>query len=259
MRTAFLLLSLALLVVLCTNNPSSPNTDPCAGVTCLNGGTCVDGVCECPAGYTGAHCETAVDPCAGVTCQNGGHCDNGVCVCPAGFAGTYCQTAVDPCAAITCLNGGYCVNGLCSCPEGYTGPDCGQERTPSAINITKIEVTDWPPTKPSGAGWDLLDGPDIYLMIGRGTTYIDTTGVASNLIPGQTATYTNGFPVRLDYPTMQHWILAFDYDPGDIIDGDDEMDGYSFSPWTSGTGFPSTKTLDLAGLPTMVLYLSYVF
>ena len=36
--------------------------DECSGVTCQNGGTCVDGIngytCNCVAGYTGTHCET---------------------------------------------------------------------------------------------------------------------------------------------------------------------------------------------------------
>lgn len=33
-------------------------TDPCADVTCQNGGTCVEGDCECADGYTGTNCET---------------------------------------------------------------------------------------------------------------------------------------------------------------------------------------------------------
>lgn len=32
--------------------------DPCDSVTCLNGSTCVEGVCECREGYTGTSCET---------------------------------------------------------------------------------------------------------------------------------------------------------------------------------------------------------
>lgn len=32
-------------------------TDKCKDVSCLNGGTCSDGVCKCPSGYTGSNCE----------------------------------------------------------------------------------------------------------------------------------------------------------------------------------------------------------
>ncbi|MBL6963541.1 MAG: calcium-binding EGF-like domain-containing protein [Bacteroidetes bacterium] len=38
------------------------NADPCEGVTCLNGGNCVDGFCICPEGYTGTSCELQVTP-----------------------------------------------------------------------------------------------------------------------------------------------------------------------------------------------------
>jgi len=34
--------------------------DPCDDVTCLNGGTCNDGTCACPAGYQGSTCGTEV-------------------------------------------------------------------------------------------------------------------------------------------------------------------------------------------------------
>ncbi|MDX2003565.1 MAG: calcium-binding EGF-like domain-containing protein [Chitinophagales bacterium] len=32
--------------------------DKCEDVSCLNGGTCVDGTCDCPSGFTGADCGT---------------------------------------------------------------------------------------------------------------------------------------------------------------------------------------------------------
>jgi len=35
--------------------------DPCKDVTCLNGGTCLEGTCECPTGYEGTDCGTAVN------------------------------------------------------------------------------------------------------------------------------------------------------------------------------------------------------
>lgn len=36
--------------------------DPCEGVTCLNGGTCVNGSCNCDDGYTGPNCGSEVTP-----------------------------------------------------------------------------------------------------------------------------------------------------------------------------------------------------
>ena len=48
--------------------------------------------CQCPPGYTGANCETAINNCATNPCLNGGTCVNGVnsytCACPVGFGGT---------------------------------------------------------------------------------------------------------------------------------------------------------------------------
>ena len=65
--------------------------DKCKDITCQNGGTCSDGVCNCPANYSGSKCEVA-GPCAGVVCQNGGTCNNGACACIAGYEGNYCET-----------------------------------------------------------------------------------------------------------------------------------------------------------------------
>lgn len=36
----------------------SCDPDPCKDVTCVNGGTCVSGTCNCPTGYEGATCAT---------------------------------------------------------------------------------------------------------------------------------------------------------------------------------------------------------
>lgn len=33
-----------------------PAPDPCAGIACANGGTCVNGTCDCPERYTGPSC-----------------------------------------------------------------------------------------------------------------------------------------------------------------------------------------------------------
>ena len=37
---------------------SSCSTDKCKGVTCQNGGTCVNGNCNCASGYEGTSCQT---------------------------------------------------------------------------------------------------------------------------------------------------------------------------------------------------------
>jgi hypothetical protein len=34
------------------------SSDPCKDVTCLNGGTCVSGTCNCANGYEGTNCDT---------------------------------------------------------------------------------------------------------------------------------------------------------------------------------------------------------
>lgn len=44
------------------NSCNKEDPDPCEGVTCLNGGTCVNGECDCPEGYTGPDCGTQDTP-----------------------------------------------------------------------------------------------------------------------------------------------------------------------------------------------------
>lgn len=51
-----------LLVVFLAAGCDKDSSDPCEGVTCLNGGVCLDGSCDCPDGYTGTNCTTELVP-----------------------------------------------------------------------------------------------------------------------------------------------------------------------------------------------------
>lgn len=43
---------------------SCSKDDPCESITCQNGGTCVNGECDCPEGYTGPSCASEMAPSA---------------------------------------------------------------------------------------------------------------------------------------------------------------------------------------------------
>ncbi|CAG7833400.1 unnamed protein product [Allacma fusca] len=63
------------------------------------------------------------DPECDKKCANGGWCNKDrVCNCPEGYMGQYCQTAL---CYPQCMNGGSCIApGVCSCPTGFHGLHC---------------------------------------------------------------------------------------------------------------------------------------
>ncbi len=85
------ILSLALLAPACKDDDTP--ADACASVTCENGGTCADGTCFCPDGFSGPNCEVE-DPCHEANTTNewgydnfgGPSCWNDVC-CGTGCTG----------------------------------------------------------------------------------------------------------------------------------------------------------------------------
>ena len=76
--------------------------------SCLNGGTCVDGInsytCSCVAGYTGSNCQHRINPCDSVPCLNGATCSNVDgsydCHCPFGFTGPRCEVCRCKCVVL---------------------------------------------------------------------------------------------------------------------------------------------------------------
>ena len=111
--------------------------------TCQNGGTCVQGACQCVPGSNGTSCQNmyncalykytiysqttqVVNPCGNGACP-----DNGasiLCACNTGYTGSTCNTIVDNCASSPCQNGASCLNMIgsyqCLCATGYTGAQC---------------------------------------------------------------------------------------------------------------------------------------
>lgn len=53
MKKILPILFLSVLLITCKDDPEP---DPCAGITCLNDGVCINGQCDCPENYEGADC-----------------------------------------------------------------------------------------------------------------------------------------------------------------------------------------------------------
>jgi hypothetical protein len=53
---------LIFLALLCVGISACKKDDPCENITCLNGGTCANGSCNCPTGYSGSDCSQQVKP-----------------------------------------------------------------------------------------------------------------------------------------------------------------------------------------------------
>jgi len=118
--------------------------------SCLNGGTCVDGIsgysCRCPGRFTGSFCQTPLWPCDFRPCLNNATCSNNAsftslsllstpnvgyhCHCLVGFTGPRCESVIDWCngANVPCRNGGTCRqvdrHFECLCMPGWTGTIC---------------------------------------------------------------------------------------------------------------------------------------
>lgn len=95
--------------------------DPECDKKCANGGWCNhEKICQCPEGYMGQHCRTAL---CYPQCMNGGSCTSpGMCSCPSGFQGRHCEGGI---CKEKCLNGGKCIQkDTCDCPKGFYGLRC---------------------------------------------------------------------------------------------------------------------------------------
>ncbi|XP_061615644.1 EGF-like repeat and discoidin I-like domain-containing protein 3 isoform X2 [Phyllopteryx taeniolatus] len=94
-------------------------TGPCSPNPCKNDGTCQviapsrrgdvfnEYICNCRAGFDGAHCQTNVNDCAKRPCKNGGICrdldGDYSCHCPSPYVGKQCQLR---CISLLGMEGG---------------------------------------------------------------------------------------------------------------------------------------------------------
>jgi hypothetical protein len=166
----------------------------------------------------------------------------------------------DPCEKVVCQNGGYCANGSCVCPEGYTGADCSQQKTPSIIFVTRIDLIQTPPFTSTGALWDNGEGTgfslaDPYLDLSLGGVLIYSTDFKTDISSSQLSTYTLPSPIMISSPNARHTIDVWDFD---VSDSDDFMGGIEFSPYFSTNRFPSSQLLSVGGI-SVRLYYTYVW
>jgi hypothetical protein len=88
--------SLTLVILLCAVSCQKQESDRCTGIFCQNGGTCVDGDCQCINGFTGNRCQTAFDSCSITSFCGHGNCDNGHCNCDLNWTGLHCDQQIAP-------------------------------------------------------------------------------------------------------------------------------------------------------------------
>lgn len=233
---------------------SCEEDDPCNSVDCFNGGNCVDGVCDCPPGYSGVNCEN-FDECFGVECLNGGICANGICDCQPGYSGTLCED-FDPCFDVTCENGGTCVDGECDCPPNYEGENCENQITPSSVNITSVQVTQFPLLNNSGMPWDENDNPDLFVELSYGGNVLYTSDpIASNANQGGITLWTPGSAVMKDDVFDEYTVTLFDDDNGLPPQ---TMGSIDFIPYSIDNDFPTQFELS-ADSVTVKLQVEYNF
>ena len=147
----------------------------------------------------------------------------------------------DPCENITCFYGGVCIYGLCECPAQYTGPSCSQEVHPIKMKVTKIKLTDFPPTDAGGGGWDLFDGPDVFLAILKNGVNLYQSGYVEDL----TTDYEWTVNFEFTAPVDTYQIKVLDYDDG--LSTDDLLGQINFTPYKPGQKFPTSYSISCSG------------
>lgn len=197
------------------------------------------------------------NPCKDVDCQNGGTCIEGGCDCPTGFSGNNCQYDDALCDSVVCYNQGVCLNGICNCPEGYGGDFCEDELDIQYLRIDKVVLLSFP-AQNGVNNWDGTDlYPDLNLSIFQGGNEVMVNNqIIDNAQPNFNYTFTSGFPFAIE-----NNMLASSYSFR-IVDKDGTQEQIVANVFVSFysylIGRPSSISISQAGVD-LEFYLSYLY
>ncbi len=181
------------------------------------------------------------NPCEDVFCLNGGDCFEGECKCPSGYSGKNCDY-YDECHGLQCENNGFCSNGSCICPTGYNGIHCQNQLTIKRVELTKLELINFPQYTESGVNWDgYPEGhelPDIFLRVYQDNNLLLTTNYYNNCHPSGTYVYDDDLPTSISSINSNMRIELWDMNGG-LLGGPRLMCGYYFYLSNYKNGFPS--------------------
>lgn len=142
-----------------------------------------------------------------------------------------------------------------TCDNGYTGVDCSEQITPSIIQISKIVITDFPQYS-TGENWDLLDGPDVYIVIEKDDILIHKQPTFFEDASADNHVYSPANSIELTDAESIYTISLYDYDDGL---GDDFMGVAAFYAYSEFNDFPKTLLIGEGEEITFELTLSYVW
>ncbi len=150
----------------------------------------------------------------------------------------------DPCDGVQCQNGGVCVSGNCDCPPGYEGKLCQLESTPVSMIIRTVQILNFPQADATGSGWDVLDGPDVYLQIKDAGQVIYTSNTFyEDAISGKNQFFSP--QLSIFFPTRPLTFQVWDYDDG--LTNADFMGGIEGPIYRAGEKFPTAFTVQCIG------------